>query len=388
MALLADLFGIPNAPPPQRPDELDMGDLLRRAIRLNQGVTTAQAVESVPPPLETRQVQDYPVASVGEQVPAAAAAPVAAASTAAAFQPREITLGDRLRHAGLALQGRDAQALGRSNETENLTVRMLMERGGLPQEQATAIARNPTLLNSALGSLFGPKPANFDLAPGSARYDPAGRLIARNDERKPQLHTIAPGAALADEAGNIIAQNDPRAKEPPTGYEWLDPRDPSKGVAAIPGGPATKNSAELAGRLALMKTARDAVRATKSALTDAWGVSGSVQSGLSDVLPMASGAIGEAQRNVRAGIEAALRVMTGAAAPEAEVTRYMNLFGPNARDSKQSAEQKLRLLETFMDEAEAMARQGHLTRGEMDARKAPAASAPVGGAADPLGIRR
>lgn len=385
MALLSDLFGLPNTATPQRADELDMGDLLRRAVRLNQGVTTAQAVESMPPPLETRDVREYPVAS---EPAAPAPAPAAVAMPpAATFQPREITLGDRLRHAGLALQGRDTQALGRSNETENLTVKMLMDRGGLPQEQAIAIARNPSMLNTALGSLFGPKPANFDLAPGSARYGPTGNLIARNDERKPQLHSIAPGAALADESGNIIAQNDPRAKEPPAGYEWIDPRDPSKGVAAIAGGPATKGTGELAGKLALMKTARDAIKATKGALTEAWGVSGAIQSGLSDALPMASGAIGEAQRNVRAGIEAALRVMTGAAAPETEVVRYMNLFGPNARDSKQSAEQKLGLLERFMDEAEAFARQGHLTRDEMAARKAPAAAPKPAGAADPLGIR-
>jgi hypothetical protein len=75
-----------------------------------------------------------------------------------------------------------------------------------------------------------------------------------------------------------------------------------------------------------------------------------------------SGDIGIAQRDVRVGIEAALRTMTGAAAPEQEVVRYMQMYMPTPLDTKESAKQKLDGLMSFMDKAEKIVMQG---RGEL-----------------------
>jgi hypothetical protein len=71
-----------------------------------------------------------------------------------------------------------------------------------------------------------------------------------------------------------------------------------------------------------------------------------------------SGDVGRAQRSVRTSIEAALRAMTGAAAPESEVRQYLEMYMPNARDSVESAQQKLTNLERFMRDTEAIVTQG------------------------------
>jgi hypothetical protein len=226
--------------------------------------------------------------------------------------------------------------------------------------------------------------------PGGAIVNPAtGQVIYRNEEMKPGFTSVAPGATIIGSDGKPVftAPASAADSKPPSGYEWIDPNDKSKGMAAIAGGPATAGLGEIAGKLALMKTARDGIRASRKVLEEPWGLTGAAQNSVANLLPSAAGAIGEAQRNVRAGVEAALRVMTGAAAPESEVVRYENMFTPNTRDSGATAKQKLDMLERFMDEAEAYARQGRQTRDERAAPKPGGPPNAGGSGADPLGIR-
>lgn len=61
-----------------------------------------------------------------------------------------------------------------------------------------------------------------------------------------------------------------------------------------------------------------------------------------------------ARRTVRLAVEATLRAMTGAAAPESEVTNYMDMFMPARTDPVATARQKLLLLETFMRRFESL----------------------------------
>lgn len=409
MGLLQQLLGIPD----------NNGDLLSRALSLND-VRPARADWFTPGELDPsafgmpQQAQREPGAVMArapvQQVamPAAVSdtqAPIEttlpASSQAAAAQPRPEaaaapaspampqmagpSMGERLQaflmaggDGSLARGVGSAMGLDRQRETENLTVRALMARGGYSQPDATAIARNPAMLQQVLPSLFGPKNPT-KLGPGEALIGGKGEVIARNEEAKPQFHNVAPGGALVGPDGKVVYQADPK-QEPPAGYEWVDKADKTKGVYAIEGGPATKTTAELSGKLALLKTAKSAIDKSSPALLKSWGVSGAMQSAIGDVAPALAGEIGMAQRDMRAGIEAALRIMTGAAAPEAEVTRYLGMFMPNARDNEQTATQKLTLLRKFMDEAEAAATQGHKTRANATAPQQPSV-------ADPLGIR-
>lgn len=70
------------------------------------------------------------------------------------------------------------------------------------------------------------------------------------------------------------------------------------------------------------------------------------------------GPVARAQRAVRSKVEAALRLMTGAAAPEQEVARYTDMYMPNYLDSVETKKQKLRLLDEFATNARKNAIQG------------------------------
>lgn len=151
--------------------------------------------------------------------------------------------------------------------------------------------------------------------------------------------------------------------KPPSGFEWVDAADRSKGLRAIPGGPGEHISSEVAGRMALMETAMPGVKAAREVFLREWGP-GDVGKNVASRIPgvgdaaWASGDVGIARRSVRTAIEAALRVMTGAAAPESEVVRYESMFMPGVNDTRESAKQKLDQLETFMGSAKEIALRG------------------------------
>jgi hypothetical protein len=168
--------------------------------------------------------------------------------------------------------------------------------------------------------------------------------------------------------GHVAEEN------PPTGYLWRDRNDPSKGLDTIPGGPAEKLPEGAAGRLALMRNSVKAIEGVvgpdgkktggvRSVYEQPWGLQGAGQSMAANVpiigdISTLSGDIGRAQREVRMGVEATLRAMTGAAAPESEVNRYAEMFTPGVRDTVESAKQKLDNLTSFMRDADALVTQG------------------------------
>jgi hypothetical protein len=101
------------------------------------------------------------------------------------------------------------------------------------------------------------------------------------------------------------------------------------------------------------------------------GISGAAASALN------MGDTGRANRTVTVAIEGALRAMTGAAAPEAEVKRYENMFMPSPYDSRATATQKLNQLEDFLNNAQRLVTQGRNPGGDRPATRA----------SDPLGLR-
>jgi hypothetical protein len=112
-----------------------------------------------------------------------------------------------------------------------------------------------------------------------------------------------------------------------------------------------------------MKSARAGIAKTRGVYEKAWSGKEYLEQGAAKLpfigdLAIASGEVGIAQREIRSGVEAALRVMTGAAAPETEVNRYAQMFTPGATDTIESAKQKLNNLDAFMKNAEEMATRG------------------------------
>ena len=178
-------------------------------------------------------------------------------------------------------------------------------------------------------------------------------------------------------------------KGAPAGYIWNDPRNPRGGVSPIPG-VEKPVPGDVAGKVAMMNMARQGIEQTRGAFERDWGTADAAKYAAANVplvgdLSAASGDIGIAQRNIRVGIEAALRTMTGAAAPEQEVKRYMQMFAPGVNDTKQSAKQKLDGLINFMNQAETLVLQGRgsvnlpALQGGPPPQSAPAAAGDAGG---------
>lgn len=172
------------------------------------------------------------------------------------------------------------------------------------------------------------------------------------------------------------AQSGPNAaalsKGAPAGYVWKDPNNAAAGVEQIAGYEKAVPG-DVAGKIAMMNMAKDRIANTRATLERSWGVKDLAKNVAANVpfvgdLAWASGDIGIAQRDVRTGIEAALRTMTGAAAPEQEVVRYMQMFAPSVNDTQQSAKQKLDGLMRFMEDADRIVMQG---RGDIGGTPSP-----------------
>lgn len=165
--------------------------------------------------------------------------------------------------------------------------------------------------------------------------------------------TVAKGASLVDpQTGRVVYQgaDNPDA---PSGYRWSK----EGSLEAIPGGPATRVPAEVAGRMSLAQTTLRDLSEAERAFKD-------VDTGDRIGMQFGAGEIGRAQRTVRQAIEAALRLMTGAAAPETEVARYEDLFMPKSYDRPETRDQKLRNLRAFVEEAIGTMSNGRAAPGE------------------------
>jgi hypothetical protein len=136
--------------------------------------------------------------------------------------------------------------------------------------------------------------------------------------------------------------------KPPSGYRYAQD---GQALEAIPGGPATKLPGDMAGRVAALQTAKESFADVRNFYEGQdWGDRASQL--------INSGSAGRVERNVRLAIEAALRAMTGAAAPESEVENYLNIFGPSALDTQATIKDKLDRLQSFMANVEANIAQG------------------------------
>lgn len=256
--------------------------------------------------------------------------------------------------AGMAGGAPVLSRVGERFDARNATYDALIQRGATP-ELAQAITLNPAQFAPILPSLFTPRTS---IVNNRLVDTTTGRVIADLSDKFVPLPEGA--SVLNTGSGQTSGSSLPK---PPQGFEWVDQNDRSKGLRAIPGGPGTHISSEVAGRLALMQTARQGVQDARSVYERRWGAVDFARQGAANI-PFAgdfapvSGEQGIAQRNIRIAVESALRTMTGAAAPEPEVVRYAAMFTPGARDTVQSAKQKLDALDNFMRRAEEIVTQG------------------------------
>lgn len=372
----AGIYGLnPNAftPTPQTPSATIPGGLSAPMTPASAAPTSVAAA----PPAQQEEpsgyinVGNYRMPQFGPRelyTPQAAQLPVNARPTQGqlspqpsaglpSFMPQNGSFLDRL-NAGFQSIGNGGSLLGAltGNYTDPLTTQRQAQRAiynsalqaGLDQNKALLVATNPKALEAYTQQLF-PKPEK--LAAGETLVSIGGGGPAT---------TLATGGP----------------EKPPAGYDYVDPKDPSKGLQAVPGGPATHLPAETAGRIAMMETAAAGIPDARKVLMQGRGPSGTGLSGAAAAYAN-SGETGRAQRTVRTAIEGALRAMTGAAAPEVEVTRYENMFMPGPFDSRETATQKLNQLEDFISNARRLVTQG----------RGPAGNAPASRASDPLGIR-
>jgi hypothetical protein len=175
----------------------------------------------------------------------------------------------------------------------------------------------------------------------------------------------------------------PKPEKPPAGYEWVNPSDPSAGLKAIVGGPATKMEGGAAGQLAMMEATRPGLDAAKQYFLSDDFKSGPIDAaGLAIGQRLNVGNISRHRRSVELAAEAALRVATGAAAPDSEVKRYADFYTPSVYDAEETRRQKLNALTAFIDHARKNIGQGRMPAPEFFMQQG-------GGkkSNDPLGIR-
>jgi hypothetical protein len=147
----------------------------------------------------------------------------------------------------------------------------------------------------------------------------------------------------------FLGRGGDRGLQIPSGY-MPDPENPGR-LAPIPGGPAEALPVEAAGRVAALNVAKNNLGEAKRIL-QSYTLSERVGSALG------RGEGGQARRVIRLGVEAALRAMTGAAAPEEEIARYTDMFAPGPTDLPADTQRKLQLLDEFTGELDAALMRG------------------------------
>lgn len=268
-------------------------------------------------------------------------------------------LGAVLNSGAGVYQGKQAaQGLAQGQQTGNQALAQLLMGG-----DASAAMSNPYSSEQAIQYQQQQKLLNDRTA--AAERLQRSRIEAQNADPKRQLEIENLRSQIEARKGGGVTPGG-ITKGAPSGYMWNEPGNPSAGIKRIPGFEQTIPG-EVAGKVAQMADAKERIKNTRAIFEKDWSA-GDAAKWAAGNLPVVgdvaalSGDIGIAQRDVRVGIEAALRTMTGAAAPEQEVQRYMQMYMPTPLDTKESAKQKLDGLMSFMDKAEKIVMQG---RGEI-----------------------
>lgn len=308
------------------------------------------------------------------------------------LSPHMIALG-----AGMAGEGWDKaaqvnlmqQKRGEATQQANLTAQALLARGA-PAAEVAAAVKSPELLKAMIVKYFETKPAQ-NVNGRLVRENPDGTvrtLADYSDDKKPPsgFERTADGGLKYIKGG----PNDPEylrekgeKNAAPTGYRWVDPKDPEKGLVAIPGGPGEKVTPEVSARLGLAKSFLGQLPDIKrdieaGAATGAWDAT----MALAGV-----GRPGELRRQIASGAEALLRNLTGAGMSHSEAQKYISRYELQPHDTAEKVISKLNQLERELNATITEVEKG---RSSVPQNRSPAATAKgtvsVGGATIPWSI--
>lgn len=173
--------------------------------------------------------------------------------------------------------------------------------------------------------------------------------------------TEEPKSILAQE--NIRLKNEKLRKEikgvgkpsigkPPAGYRFTESGD----LEAIAGGPATKQSAESAGKIALIKQGLSDVSDLEKMLKDPDGSFD--RSKLLGLRTIGRPGARDEYSKLYNALNARLRLESGAAVPESEVERAFETFAPSFLDSDTTIKSKIKRMREFFSSAEKEIGQG------------------------------
>jgi hypothetical protein len=371
MALLSGMF-----------DQNQYGGILADLQRMFQQPQQVQQAFNTPQSLPTEPAFDMGISNYGGmQTPVFGRPPAPQEVSSQSRMPQQampqpmqppqpqqpVTFGDRMNaygdgaQAGADRMGAVGALIGGvsgflTGDGGNVTLKALKARG-VDENLARAAMKHPQIMSAVLQQVMGTK--NGVIINGRLVNPATGQLIADYSD----TNTKAPETKEFEgpDGGKVVKQWNASTKnwdllpiegggkgKPPAGYTWgqggsLDP---------IPGGPATQLPADTAGRLALVNAAMPKFKEARPHFEKNWGPKEFAEYSFD------TGDIGRAKLAVKNAIEAALRTATGAAAPEPEVQRYLDMYMPKDVDSKTTAKQKLDSLETFMTEARKLATQG------------------------------
>jgi len=158
----------------------------------------------------------------------------------------------------------------------------------------------------------------------------------------------------------------------PTNYRYIDPNDPMKGVEPIPGGPAEQMPAELAARIGL---ARDALKVLPD-LEKTIIAGGATGVGNWTMGSLGRGEQGTLYREMAAGSEALVRMLTGAGMNAEEAKKEAYLYLPQLQDDAASLTSKVQQLQRRLIATVEQAEKGRVSTK----------AAPAGGGDVPAGI--
>jgi hypothetical protein len=370
MALLSGMF-----------DQGQYGGLLADLQRMFAQPQQAQAAFNTPQSLPTEPAFDMGISNYGGmQTPVFGQPPAPQEVSSQSRMPQQampqqpmqapqqpVTFGDRVNaygdgaRAGAERMGGVGAMIGGisgflTGDGGNVTLKALKARG-VDENLARAAMKHPQIMSAVLQQVMGTK--NGVIINGRLVNPATGQLIADYSD----TNTKAPDTKEFEgpDGGKVVKQWNASTKtwdtipvegggkgKPPAGYTW----GKDGGLDPIPRGPATQLPAETAGRLALVEAALPKFREARKLFEKDWGPVEYAQYSFD------TGDIGRAKLSVRTAIEAALRTATGAAAPEPEVQRYLDMYMPKDVDSKTTAKQKLDALESFMVKSKELVTQG------------------------------
>ena len=253
---------------------------------------------------------------------------------------------------GAWAQNRARKDMAEKEVARQTQLSSLLTSNGYTPESANAIASMTTPESGAsIISAF----INQDMA----RNDPATQLKLQQsqiDLQKSQLGLTTEKLQqnkLMAETGKIRSESGKGAEKAPAGYRFQGDGN----LVAIPGGPASKLSAESAGKVALIKQGEQDINRFKNLITNSDGSFNRKKLASMDV-PF--GLAGGRQENSTLfnAVNARLRLESGAAVPEAEVKRALKTFAPSALDSNDTINSKINRMNEFFATAKEEIGQG------------------------------